>query len=174
MNYSIQNLKIVRIGLLISLCTILFGFGLGGLFGGMENAIKTHLSSSGNAVLATVYKNDKKVLEKILKKSWIYLKRAHMHAGAIGSTSLILILLLSILPVKDLWKRLNSFSLGAGAMGYSVFWLLAGLNAPTQGSTSLTKESLSWLAIPSAFLILLGTAGVLVFCIYCLFIQKKP
>ncbi len=39
----IEKIKVVRIGVILSLLTLLFGFVLGGLFGAIESKIKGHL-----------------------------------------------------------------------------------------------------------------------------------
>jgi hypothetical protein len=62
-----------------------------------------------------------------------------------------------------------SLALGLGAAGYSVFWLLAARAAPALGGGDQAKESLSWLAIPSAGLLLLGLAAVLALTVLELF-----
>ena len=56
-------------------------------------------------------------------------------------------------------------ALGGGALGYSVFWMWAGFIAPGLGSTGAAKESLRWLAMPSAGALMLATAGVAFLCI---------
>ena len=56
--------------------------------------------------------------------------------------------------------RLASIALGLGALGYSSFWLFAGVRAPGLGSTGLAKDSLEWLAVPSAGLCIVGLLTV--------------
>ena len=58
--------------------------------------------------------------------------------------------------------RITGWLLGLGALGYSAFWLWAGFRAPGLGSTGAAKESLRWLAMPSAGAMLLGTLCALV------------
>jgi len=52
----IAKMGIVRIGVLLSFATLLFGFVLGGLFGAIEGRIKGHLKGEAQAVFDTVYK----------------------------------------------------------------------------------------------------------------------
>jgi len=151
-----ENLKIVRWGLSFSLLAVFLGFLLGGVFGGFEDALKTGLQMRGEAVLQTVYESDSSRLDKVLEKSWVYFKRAHMHAAGIGTASLSASLLLSSLGGAVALRAVLSGALGLGALGYSSFWLLAGLRAPALGSTGLAKESLTFLAVPSAASLLLG------------------
>ena len=45
-----------------------------------------------------------------------------------------------------------------GSLAYAAFWLLAA--APKLGSADLANESLSWLAVPSVGLLLLGIGAL--------------
>jgi hypothetical protein len=165
------DLKGVRVGLIFALLSILFGYGLGILFGAAEDSLKEGLKASGEAVLATTYQGNAEALHKVLDKSWDYCKRAHLHAGALGASAVAQILLLSALAVRPLWKSLVAALLGAGALGYGVYWLLAALQAPGLGSTSAAKESLDWLAIPASGFCVLGTLLVLAFALRTLFFR---
>ncbi len=165
------DLKSVRVGLVLALLSILFGYGIGILFGAAEDSLKDGLKASGEAVLATVYQGDAEALQKVLDKSWAYYKRAHLHAGSLGASAVALILLLSGLAVRPLWKSLTAAMLGAGALGYGVYWLLAALRAPGLGSTSVAKESLDWLAIPASGFCVFGTLLVLGFVVRHLFFR---
>lgn len=155
-------LRPVRFGVLLSLLTILFGFGLGGVFGAAEDSLKNDLKTRGQAVLATAYNNDPAKLTSTLDKAWAYYKRAHLHAGAIGTASLASLLLLAAMTrTPNLLKSLLGLALGIGGLGYSIYWLLAGYRAPALGSTSAAKASLEWLALPTAGLLLLSLAAIL-------------
>ena len=48
----IEKIKVVRIGIILSLLTLLFAFVLGGLFGAIEGKIKGHLkeTKSGDTI----------------------------------------------------------------------------------------------------------------------------
>ena len=50
-NENAARMKVVRIGLVLSLLTILFGFGLGGVFGAAEKKVKGHLKAQGRKFL---------------------------------------------------------------------------------------------------------------------------
>ncbi len=158
-----DRLRPVRVGILFALLSIGFGFGLGGAFGAFEDQIKGHLAVEGRAVLDSAYAGDEAAMNKVTAKSWIYFKRAHLHGGAIGTAALALSLLLACLrrSAATLRGALSS-ALGIGALGYSMFWMLAALRAPGLGGTGAAKESLSWLAIPASALVLAGLGGVLV------------
>ena len=156
-------LRPVRIGILFALLSIGFGFGLGGAFGLFEDQIKGHLAAEGKAVLESEYAGDEAAMGKVTAKSWIYFKRAHLHGGAIGSAALALSLLLACLRRPGTTLRgVLSGALGVGALGYSMFWMLAALRAPGLGGTGAAKETLNWLALPASASILLGLTGVIV------------
>ena len=155
------KVKDVRIGILLSLLTLLFGFILGGLFGAVEDKIKGHLKDDAQAVFDTVYKGDSVKMKKVTDKSWVYLKRAHLHANGLGAISLAAILLLMFMPTALLLKKLTAICLGLGSFGYSLFWMFAALKAPGLGSTGAAKEALGFLAIPSSALCVIGLVSVL-------------
>ncbi len=145
----------------MALLSIVFGFLLGGAFGVIEDSIKGHLHSSAEAALETVYGGDATKMDAVVGKSWTYMKRAHLHGGAIGAAALASIVLLGLLGRPGLLERLSAAAFGAGALIYSTFWLAAGLTAPAAGSTGAAKEALNFLAIPGAGLCLLGLGGTL-------------
>ena len=157
-----ERLHATKYGIILALLTLVYGFGLGGVFGAAEEDIKGHLRAEGQQVLATAYGEDAGAMQKVANKAWVYFKRAHLHANGLGTASLALILLLGHLPVADGRKRLVSLGLGLGSLGYSLFWMWAGLRAPGMGSTGAAKESLQWLAVPSSGLCILGVAAVLI------------
>lgn len=157
------NLRVARFGVVLSLLTIFFGYGLGGLYGGMEDAVRGGLEVSAQAVRDTVYRGNDTKVQEVLSKAWSYHKRAHMHGSGIGTASLAMILLVAALRRPSTKMRASiSWALGLGGLGYSAFWLLAGRLAPGMGGTGAAKEALAFLAIPSAGLLLLGTLGALV------------
>jgi hypothetical protein len=163
MNTSVPPVpKPIAIGLCLALLAIFLGFGMGAAFGAKESAIKGHLEESGAAVLDTVYGGDVATKDAVVKKSWSYLKRAHMHGGAIGTSALAAILLLLLVGGQSTLAKLSALAFGAGAVLYSMFWLFAGLAAPGLGSTSLAKESLSYIALPGAGLCIAGLLGAMV------------
>ena len=168
-----RQLKIVRWGILLSTLAIFAGFFLGGLFGAVEDNLKGYLKAQGEQALVTVYENDKAKMDKVVSKSWVYFKRAHMHAGAIGSATLVLSILLAGLGGSNALKRVLASTMGLGAIGYSFFWLLAGMRAPGLGSTGAAKETLNWLAIPSAGALLLGVLLTIALSVYSFWFNKE-
>jgi hypothetical protein len=152
-------------GLALAVVTLLFGFGLGIVFGLNEDAIKFRFSASAAAVEATVYHGDVSTAKPVLEKSWTYAQRAHLHAGGLGTAAIALIVTLLLVGTGPGLTRVLSIALGIGALGYSVFWLWAGFRAPGLGSTGAAKESLAWLAMPSSGIFVLATAVVALRCI---------
>ena len=166
----IERIKVVRIGVILSLLTLLFGFVLGGLFGSIESSIKGHLKAEAQAVFETIYKGDSVKMKKITDKSWVYFKRAHLHANGLGAISLAAILLLMFMQATWIHKEITAIFLGFGSFVYSLFWMFAALKAPGLGSTGAAKEALSFMAIPSAGMCIIGLISVLVVVIktvYC-------
>jgi hypothetical protein len=161
-DFARERLRPLAPGILLAFASIALGFGLGVAFGAAEDDIKDHLHESAQAVLESVYAGDESQAKPVVKKSWTYFKRAHLHANALGTTALVVSLLLASLGPPGVLARLSSFGLGAGALFYGAYWLFAGLMAPELGSTSAAKESLSWLAIPSSGACVAGLLGALI------------
>lgn len=154
--------KPIAVGLCLALLAIFLGFGMGAAFGAKESVIKGHLEESGVAVLDSVYGGHVASKDAVVKKSWSYLKRAHMHGGAIGTSALAAILLLLFIARQSRLAKFSALAFGTGAVLYSMFWLFAGLAAPGLGSTGLAKESLSYIALPGAGLCIAGLLGTMV------------
>lgn len=102
----------MRIGIIFALLTLIYGFGLGGVFGAFEDDIKGHLESEGRSVLEAKYDNDTDKMAAVTSKSWTYFKRAHLHANGLGTSSLVLIFLLSYVQIKKAEKRSLLLRLG--------------------------------------------------------------
>lgn len=164
----------MRVGILFAILTIIFGFGLGAAFGGFEDDLKGTLTSSAKAVLATKYNGDEAEAKKVTDKSWAYFQRAHLHANGIATTAIALMVVLGFMAISPVMKSVISTCMGVGSLGYSLFWLLAGLRAPGMGSTGAAKESLNWLAQPSVILLVGGVLLMLVVFIHGAFIRKAP
>ncbi len=152
----------IRAGILLALTAILFGFGLGGAFGAIEPTIKGRLAASADAVLETTYGGDVAARDAVVSKSWDYLKRAHMHGGAIGTAALASIAILLLTTRVGRIAQVSAVAFGAGALIYAFFWLAAGFTAPGMGSTGAAKKALEWLAIPGAGLAIIGVIGTMV------------
>ena len=158
-----RSLRDLRLGVLLAFLGVLFGFGMGGVFGAFEEPLEAGLREDAEAVTATVYAGDTAKVKEVLDKSWAYYKRAHLHGGAMGAAALAATLCIALVgggPRRMRWFA--AVSMGAGALGYPFYWLLAGARAPGLGSTGAAKQSLEWLALPTAGLALLGLVLALV------------
>lgn len=156
-------LRELRLGVLLAFLSVLFGFGMGGVFGAFEEPLKAGLKADAEAVSATVYAGDAAKVKEVLDKSWAYYKRAHLHGGAMGAAALAAILCIALAgggPQR--LRQFASIALGIGALGYPIFWLLAGARAPGLGSTGAAKDSLEWLAVPTAGMALVGLVLALI------------
>ena len=147
-------------GLLLAVLTLLLGQGMGIAFGVNEDAIKGRLRAGAAAVRDSAYQGDEVAAMAVVDKSWTYLKRAHLHAGGMGTTAVVLILVLCLVRVRVQLHAILSIALGAGGLGYSIFWMWAGFRAPGLGGTGAAKESLDWLAMPSSGAFVLATLAV--------------
>lgn len=165
-------LRPVLPGLFLAALTLLFGFGMGIVFGYNEDAIKGRISASAAAAPAATYADDA-AKKAVVDKSWTYMQRAHLHAGGLGATAVGLTLLMVLLGTAPAVARALSLALGAGGLGYSVFWMMAGFRAPGLGSTGAAKETLNWLAMPSAGLFVAATFGVAVLLLLALIAPRK-
>lgn len=169
------TLRDMRLGLLLAFLGTLFGFGMGGVFGAFEEPMKAGLRADAEAVLTTTYAGDAAKMKEVLDKSWAYMKRAHLHGGAIGAAALAAILAMALVGGGPaLLRKLAAIGLGIGSLGYPIFWLLAGDRAPGMGSTGAAKESLEWLAVPTSGLALLGLVLSLVSVAWGLYGAPRP
>ena len=162
----------VRIGILLSLLTILLGFSIGIIFGGAEAIIKDVLRASAQAVFDPVYHNDADAMQRVLNLSGGLIKMAHIHANGLGIASLVLITMMTLFCPGSKIKDAASLCLGLGALGYSSFWMLAGFKAPGLGSTHDAVEALSVIAIPSAGLSVIGLLSALGLFVIAAFVNK--
>ena len=64
----LERLKEMKIGVFFALLTLLYGFGLGGVFGAAEDLIKGHLAQEAQAVFETAYGSDRAKMDKVTSK----------------------------------------------------------------------------------------------------------
>lgn len=176
-----QQLKPVREGLLLAIVTVAYGWGLGIAFGGAEDFLKSGLKSSAEGSLALYLAKSsgdeaaaRASMAATIDKAWTYYQRAHLHAGAIGSVAIGLCLALAQVNGRRGLKRVASLLLGLGGLGYSSFWMFAARRAPGLGSTGAAKESLFWLATPSAGALLVGLGLALALLVSFLYGRERP
>ena len=157
-DFARERLRPLAPGIVLGLLAIAFGFGMGAAFGTFEESMKAELAASGEAVLESAYGGDRDEMTKVVKKSWQYYKRAHLHANALGTTAIAGSLLLALLGPPGWRERSAAGALGAGALIYGIYWLLAGSTAPGLGSTGAAKESLAFVGITGSGLCMIGLA----------------
>lgn len=167
-----DRLRPYWVSLLLGMLALLYGFGIGIAFGAAEDDMKGRLKASAAQVLAERYGGDEAKAKAVVDKSWSYQKRAHLHAGGLGASSLVLVVLLALACRPTLASRAAAVLLGVGALGYPVFWMLAGFAAPGLGGTDAAKESFAWLALPTSGAIVLGT--VLTLALVTAALARKP
>lgn len=162
-----DHLAPVRHGLALGFVAVLYGWGLGLYFGVGEDQLRKGFLADAEAKRALyVQKAGSEegataAIKRIDETAWRYVLRAHLHAGGIGALAIGMSLVLAFLSSSPPAKTVASTLLGIGSVGYPLFWMLAGLRAPGLGSTAAAKESLRWLAIPSAGALAVG--GVVAF-----------
>lgn len=164
-----DRLRAHAAGLLLSFLAFFLGFGLGAAFGANEAAIKDGLANDGRAALATKYEGDAEKMQKVVSKSWSYMKRAHLHAGVLGACSMVMILALALVVPPSLPSKACSTLLGLGAPVYGLFWLLAAQSAPGLGSTGAGKDANEWAALLGSGSLIIGTVGAAVLITLALF-----
>lgn len=158
--------------LLIGMLTLLYGFGMGIVFGAGEDELKGIMKESADAVMVDVYKGDAEKAKTVLAKAWTYQKRSHIHAGGLGAASLVLIILLALATRPSIATRTTSLMLSIGGFGYAIFWMIAGFAAPGLGGTGAAKDAFEWLAMPSAGAVVLGTLATTI--LVTLALARKP
>jgi len=151
----------IKYGVLVAMIAILFGGVMGLSFGCCEDTIKDIFKVDAEDALSEVYQGDQAKAKKVIKKSWVYMKRAHLHSQTMGVISIVFSLLVAWLNFPVFAQLVVSLLSSLGSLGYGVFWLVAGFLAPGMGSTGAAKESVALIAQASggAFFV----AGVILF-----------
>ena len=153
-----MDFKHIRFGLAFAMLAILFG-GLMGLgFGCCEDSFKDKFKEDATSALKEKYNGDQNKADKVSAKSWVYMKRAHLHSQTMGVISIVLSLIAAGLAFPPLLQTYISLMSGLGSIGYGLFWFLAGFLAPGMGSTGIAKETVG-LVGPSFSWIFLYCSG---------------
>mgnify|MGYP005637142167 FL=1 len=162
----------IKYGVLVAMIAILFGGVMGLSFGCCEDTIKGVFKVDAEDALSEVYQGDQAKAEKVIKKSWVYMKRAHLHSQTMGVISIAFSLLVAWLNFPVFAQLVVSLLSSLGSLGYGVFWLVAGFLAPGMGSTGAAKESVALIAQASggAFFV----AGVILFGLIAYKMFLKP
>ncbi|MFA0079451.1 hypothetical protein AB4427_15125 [Vibrio artabrorum] len=157
-----MTLKPIRLGILLSLITILFGYSLGAVFGAANSTMKNYFHEQVYVVHADNFHSDKDK-GTAFSKAKDYIKRAHLHSAAMGTASLATILVLGLCNISDKKKKVVSVITGVGAFGYGVFvWTLMAFVTPMIGK-SAAHEMIATLAIPTGLALMLGTGLTIYF-----------
>ncbi|MGD9851100.1 MAG: hypothetical protein AB7T38_07525 [Nitrospirales bacterium] len=120
-----KEIQIVRVGLGLVLLGLMFGVGMGMVFGINEDFFKEYIAQG---VAANPEFHDSKSADKI----WRYAQRAHFHATGIAAFSLGLIILLMFSGMKSGYKKASAILLGFGSL-YPLSWLAMFVLAPSIG-----------------------------------------
>lgn len=167
------NFTHIKYGVLLAVIAILYGGLMGLSFGCCEESIKKTLNSNAQEAMSTIYQGDQAKADKTVKKSWVYMKRAHLHSQTMGVISIAFSLLIAWLAYPAKAQLAISLLSGFGSLGYGLFWMLSGYLAPGMGSTGAAKESVGLIAQASggAFFV----SGLLLFSIlvYRMFVVKN-
>lgn len=115
-----KELSIVKIGLALVLLGLLFGVGMGIVFGVNEEVFKDYIAQG---ITANPDVHDAKSADKI----WRYAQRAHFHATGIAAFSLGLVILVMFSTLKPTYKKTSAILLGLSSFysfsWYTMFWL---------------------------------------------------
>lgn len=129
------DLKVIRVGLLITLFTLIFGTGLGIVFGAKEEVFKNYISEN---IQLNPTVHDEKSKDKI----WRYVQRAHFHSSGIAAYSLALLLIILVSKMKDSMKSFSATMIGVGTL-YSFAWYLMFYLAPLIGRDAAKNHFLT-------------------------------
>ena len=120
-----SDVQVVKIGLLLVMLTLIFGIGMGVVFGIEEDAVKSFISEG---VDAHADLHDGKSKSKI----WRYAQRSHFHATGIAAFSIGLVLLVMISSLQQRLKKIAAILIGLGGV-YPLAWFSMFLLAPSLG-----------------------------------------
>ena len=134
MNLNI-DLKVIKVGLLITLLSLVFGIGLGIAFGAKEEVFKNYISEN---IQLNPTVHDEKSKDKI----WRYVQRAHFHSSGIAAYSLALLLIILVSKMKDSMKSFSATMIGVGTL-YSFAWYLMFYLAPLIGRDAAKNHFLT-------------------------------
>ena len=120
----LSDIGSVRIGLVLSMLTLMFGIGMGVLFGVNEEGVKGYIEQG---IAANQERHDDKSASKI----WRYAQRAHFHATGVGAFALAMVILIAAIPMSRALKQVTSILIGVGSLyalaWFSMFWLAPAL-----------------------------------------------
>jgi hypothetical protein len=163
----------VKYGILIAMVAILFGGSLGLSFGCCEDDVKGYLNAEADAVSAEKYEGKQDKKDKVVKKAWVYMKRAHLHSQTMGVIAIAFSLLVAGLNFHPKIQLGVSLLSGLGSLGYGMFWLLSAVLAPGMGSTHASKEAVGLIAQASGGSFFVAGVTLFVVLVCTMFVGKR-
>ena len=120
-----QVLQSIKFGVALVLSCLLFGIGMGVLFGVNEDLFKNLIAQG---IAANPGLHDAKSPEKI----WRYAQRAHFHSAGVAAFSIGLLFLVALSGLTEKAKQVASVLIGLGSF-YPFAWLSMFFLAPVIG-----------------------------------------
>ncbi|CAG1008958.1 hypothetical protein PHYC_03634 [Phycisphaerales bacterium] len=157
-----SDLRSLWFGLVICLATLFLGFAEGVVFGAADQSVRTWLIEKAQSAVASSPDSTVPDPQARVDRAWTFFRRSHLHANGMATTGIVLIALLPLVSARRGIKQAIAGALGLGSAGYAAFLITAGLRTPGVGDTHLVKESLRWLAMPSAGMYVAATLGIIV------------
>ena len=115
----------LKLGLVLSMLTLIFGISMGILFGANEDGVQEYISEG---IAAHQSLHDAGSQDKI----WRYAQRAHFHATGVSAFALVLILITGFTSLSRRGKFAASTLIGVGSF-YPFAWFTTFLLAPSLG-----------------------------------------
>ena len=112
MGFDVSDL---RVGLVLSMLTLIFGISMGVMFGTNEDGVKQYIS---DGIAAHPAQHDAKSQSKI----WRYAQRSHFHATGVGGFALVLVLVTGLTALPRKLKFVAATLIGVGSF-YPMAWL---------------------------------------------------
>jgi hypothetical protein len=142
-----ENITAVKFGLFFVMLTLIFGIGMGVIFGAAESRVHSYISQGISA-------NEELHDEFSQKKIWRFAQRSHFHATGIAAFSIGLVLLIMFSSLKKSLKSTASFLVGLGGL-YPLSWFSMFLLAPSLGRKAAHNH------IVTEILVYVGVGGLL-------------
>ena len=111
MDFDISDL---RVGLVLSMLTLIFGISMGVMFGTNEDGVKQYIS---DGIASHPAQHDAKSQSKI----WRYAQRSHFHATGVGGFALVLVLVTGLTSLPRKMKFIAATLIGVGSF-YPMAW----------------------------------------------------
>jgi len=121
----ISDIGSLKLGLVLSMLTLIIGISMGVLFGANEDGVKDYISE-GIASHQSLHD------ENSQSKIWRYAQRAHFHATGVAAFALVLILITGATSLTRSGKFAASTLIGIGSF-YPLSWFSMFLLSPSMG-----------------------------------------